>query len=76
MFLGRIGGAKAQFGSDLGAGRRKAGVTDRVTDQIENLFLAGGELNHDEHFHCVCEQSVILYSISHNASEIRKPSLV
>ena len=44
MLFGRVGRAEAEFGGDLGAGRRGAGALDGALHQIEDLLLAGGEL--------------------------------
>ena len=44
VLFGRVGGAKAELGGDLGAGGRGAGALDGALHQVENLLLAVGEL--------------------------------
>ncbi len=39
MFLGRIGRAESQFGSNLGPGRWRAGALNAALDQLQNLLL-------------------------------------
>jgi hypothetical protein len=37
---------EAKLLGDFGAGRREAGIVDRFLDQVEDLFLPCGELEH------------------------------
>ena len=46
MFLCRVRRLEAEFGRDVGAGRRIAGVEDVAADQVEHLRLAGGQVLH------------------------------
>ena len=43
VFLGRVGGAKAQGARNFGPGGRCAGAGNRVLDKIQNLLLPWGE---------------------------------
>jgi len=46
MFFGGIGRAKAEFCCNFRPRRREAGVFDGILDEIEDLFLAGGQFEH------------------------------
>ncbi len=60
MFFGRIRRREAEFRSDLGAGRRNAGLPDGVADQVEDLLLPGCQSRHG--------LSVLLYPVAVRSS--------